>query len=116
MARSRPSTDRQNRVAAILIVGGSLLVAAAAVASLLSGGTTMPHAAHRDLAGIARAVVPGSSIFLLGCVFLINRPQTGEAAPETLPWLQRPRIRRRLAYAYFALSAALILLNLYRGI
>lgn len=104
--------ERRNRLTGLLVIGGTLLVAAAALAKLVYAGTASGHEMHRNLAGVAGAVLPGATLFLLGCSFLIDPPGIEGAAPETLPWLQRPRVRRRLAYVYFALAAALILLVL----
>lgn len=112
MVRSTPRTVGQNQLASILIIGGTLLVAAAAIAELVEGAVSP----HRSFGGIARAIVPGASMFLWGSLFLATPATSAEAAPETLPWLQRPRVRRRIAFGYFALGAALILFNLYEGI
>ncbi|HEX5183114.1 MAG TPA: hypothetical protein VFW19_08180 [Allosphingosinicella sp.] len=109
------SIERQNRIVAFLIVGGTLLLAAGALAELVYRGTAAPHEGRYTLGDIGRILIPGLNVFLLGGIFLINRAGAGDAAPETLPWLQRPHIRRRLACVYFALGAALIFLSVYRG-
>jgi hypothetical protein len=104
------SIERQNRIAAYLLLACSVLIAASAFARFLErGGAVQPH----GVAALARASIPGLTILLFGTIFLMNQPVAQEADPETLPWLQRPRLRRRIAYAYFALGGALILISLW---
>ncbi|HEY1607398.1 MAG TPA: hypothetical protein VGF77_17565 [Allosphingosinicella sp.] len=115
MAQFQASAGHRNKMAGILIVAGSLIIAAAAVAELVYRGTAAPHQGHYNLADVGRAIIPGMGIFLFGCVFLIDRPGIEDFAPETLPWLQRPRVRRRFAIAYFALGAVIVFISVYRG-
>jgi hypothetical protein len=108
MARTPPSIERQNRMAAFLLLACSILIAASAFARFLEGGAPpQPH----GIGALGRAMIPGLTIFLFGTIFLMNQPASGETDPETLPRLQRPSLRRRIAFAYFALGAALILVN-----
>ena len=104
-------SERGNQVASLLMVGGTLLVAAAAVADIVYGADS-PYAAHRNPGDVGRALFPGLIVLLFGTTFLTTPPSIADADPQSLPWLQRPRIRRGFAYAYFALAAALIVVGL----
>lgn len=113
MVRDAPSAIRRQQIASLAIIGGTLLLLAATIAQLIDPGTRSE--AHRNLADLGRAVTTGICILLYGTIFLISRPSLDDLDPQTLPWLQRPVVRRRIAYIYFALGAALIVINLVWG-
>jgi hypothetical protein len=113
MTDERPPAGSQNQVPAILLVIGMLLVAASSFARLWDGDAA---AAHHGLSDLARAVWPAAIIFLFGVTFLITPPSLAKAPPETLRLLHRPHVRRRIAFGFFAVGAALILFSFYRAI